>query len=222
MMFDHLLAWHFIGPDRRLAQRALTGGVAAPHSGVLVTPGLKLAVAGRPVPEAWGLHASVSPADALFWARGLVVCRVALGGLVVTGDRKVAAQERTVLWLADATHAVWEWGVWCAREWVARARRRGQVVWPESLAAVQARALWLTDAARGADAIKAAYTGARRVAATHKGDRLAALCSSLVSPSATAHQNVARRAPGWDRTEAGAGETRDLERRLLALAPAVE
>jgi hypothetical protein len=211
-----MLAWHFLSDDRRVARNARNGRLS-PHAGKPVTPGLRLTVPGTPVPERWGLHASVAPSDALFWAPGLVVCRVMLGGQVVAGDRKVAAQERTVLWMADAGQAVSQWGVTCAREWVERERREGRAVRPESERAIRARELWLSDRRRGAEAMTGAMTGARHVEREMSGDRLAALCYHLVSPNATAYRNVAQRVPGYDRTEAGRAEAETLERLLLAL-----
>lgn len=87
-----ILAWHFIGTDRLMA-----------HTGTPIVSGETYRVEGPLVMCRHGLHASERVIDALQYAPGPVVCRVAMGGEIVTGDDKCAATERQVIWMADAT-----------------------------------------------------------------------------------------------------------------------
>jgi hypothetical protein len=89
-----MLAWHFLKSDRKLAY--------PPHTPVF--PGQLLTV--DPVRLGlceYGLHASERALDALKYAPGPIVCRVQLGGRILTGEDKLCASERTVIAMADAT-----------------------------------------------------------------------------------------------------------------------
>ena len=97
-------AWHFLRPDGWLNY--------PPHMKVEV--GQTLTVDQEPILCERGLHASVRPIDALKYAPGAIVCRVRLGGTIVTGDDKVAATERMVLWMAEADRVLVGWAAWCA------------------------------------------------------------------------------------------------------------
>ena len=97
-------AWHFLREDRRLGYGDRR----------IVEAGETLTVDCRPVLCRAGLHASVSPLDALRYAPGPVVCRVQLGGTIVRGDDKVAATERTVLWMYDSSPVLRHFARACA------------------------------------------------------------------------------------------------------------
>src|SRR5690606_21058006 len=111
------VGWHFLDEDRRL-RWPLRDGEEPP----VVEPGQTLRVGGTPVPCEWGLHASKQALDALRYAPGPIVCRVRLAGEVVEGDDKAASTERTVLWMADATRTLHEFGLWCAEQALQRER----------------------------------------------------------------------------------------------------
>ena len=91
-----VLGWWFCDPDA-------SGVVRLPHrDGRVVKVGETLKVEGKIVSCERGLHASIRAIDALKYAPGSTVCRVRLGGTIVKADDKVAASERTVLWMVDA------------------------------------------------------------------------------------------------------------------------
>lgn len=217
-----MLAWHFLPADQRIP-RHTRNGVVSPHAGVLVKVGLTLRVAGEPVPERWGLHASVDPADAVFWAAGLICCQVRLGGQIVVGVGKVAAQERTVLWLGDATKAVWEWLCLCAERQLGLAER--ETGWrPERVCwqAIDARRLWLCDRVQGAREIEqvrgVARSALRRICANGADTAVKTcvnVCANLVIPRERAWCVAAARPRGWRATAEGQAESR-LLRQMLA------
>jgi hypothetical protein len=89
-----MIAWHFLKSDRKLAY--------PPHTPVFT--GQRLTVdPDRMELRVYGLHASERALDALKYAPGPIVCRVRLGGRILTGEDKLCASERTVIAMADAT-----------------------------------------------------------------------------------------------------------------------
>lgn len=91
-------AWHFC--DNR---RSLRFGDNRP-----IVVGETLTVAGPVFPGRSGLHGSIRAIDAVRYAPGGIVCRVELAGKLMIDMNMVAAPERTVLWMADATVALRE------------------------------------------------------------------------------------------------------------------
>jgi hypothetical protein len=92
-----MIAWHFLKSDRKLAY--------SPHT--IVFTGQRLTVdPGRLGLCEYGLHASERALDALKYAPGPIVCRVRLGGSILTGEDKACASERTVIAMADATETL--------------------------------------------------------------------------------------------------------------------
>src|SRR5690606_26484179 len=87
----------------------------------------------------YGFHASVKALDAIYYARGPIACRVEMGGLIIRGDDKIVASERTVLAMVDATRILHEFACWCAE----RALRLVDDPDPRSLAAIEAKRKWL-------------------------------------------------------------------------------
>jgi hypothetical protein len=107
------LYWHFAAVDDEGTPRLGYG------DGRQVRVGETLRVEGTPVPCEHGLHASEKLWDALFYARGdkLALCRVTLGGEMVDDGDKVAANERTVVAMLDATTTdklLRDFTRWCA------------------------------------------------------------------------------------------------------------
>src|SRR5690606_39639064 len=152
------VGWHFVAADRRL-RWPLRRGEPRP----VVQPGMTLRVEGPPVLCEWGLHASRRGLDALQYAPGPVVCRVRLGGEIVEGDDKAAATERTVLWMADATRTLHEFGLWCAEQALQRERAAGREPDPRSWKALEVKRRWLAGDA-GDDELAAARAAARDAA----------------------------------------------------------
>jgi hypothetical protein len=82
-------AWHFTGPQLR--------------DGRPVPPdGFKLVHTGPVIPCEQGLHASLDPFDALWYAPGSTLCLVECGGTVVHQEDKLACSERTIIARMDA------------------------------------------------------------------------------------------------------------------------
>jgi hypothetical protein len=104
-MTKRILAWHFLPGDGTVLANT---GDPVPPDGVWieVAPPIKLCERG--------LHASLSPLDALQYARGSVVCRVELAGDVLYGDDKLCATKRRILWRIDAEHALRAFARRCA------------------------------------------------------------------------------------------------------------
>lgn len=233
-----LEGWHFVQADGRLRDSVKLA--VSPHCGTKVYPGLTLRVSGRPVVDGWGLHASQHAANAVFHAPSLLVCRVRLSGVVVQAEREMAATERTVLWMADATRPVWEWACRCAssalhRE-IAAPRQPDPALWR----AVQVRWDWLHGRATQNDiedargparavmrrALGITYRGGTNANGSRKskparrppqpGHGCALMCAGLVIGDWRA---ASRRDDGWSETPVGRQEAALLDELLMKLAP---
>jgi hypothetical protein len=92
--------WHFLKEDRKLSH----------NDGRLVRVGETLRVDVKPKYYGRGLHASLCLLNTLEYAPGPILCLVTLGGEIDRAeyDDLVAAQERTVLWLYDASRLLRE------------------------------------------------------------------------------------------------------------------
>ena len=97
-------AWHFLKEDRRMAF----------GDRELVEPGKTYRVEGEIRMCERGLHASKRALDALQYAPGPIVCRVEMGGRIFEDKNKLVAQERSVIWMADATGVLRDYARWCA------------------------------------------------------------------------------------------------------------
>ena len=87
---EQILAWHFTGGTLRDGSPLPADGVWLKHKGPLVICKS-------------GLHASIDPFDALRYAPGATLCRVALRGKIARGDDKLCATERMIICRMDAT-----------------------------------------------------------------------------------------------------------------------
>ena len=107
-MSDSILAWHFIGSDRKLKH----------GDNRIVQVGETLSVEGELELCAYGLHASRRVIDALSYAsnNALVVCRVECWGDVVEGSDKLVARYRKTLWMLDVERILHQFSVDVARE----------------------------------------------------------------------------------------------------------
>ena len=161
-----VLAWHF------LRSNELANGDKRK-----VIVGETLTVSTPVVLCSSGLHASKRVIDALSYAPGAICCRVRLSGEIVEGDDKLAASERTVIAMIDATDVLRAFSRWCALE-VAHLWDMPPIVrqyletGDESIRAAARAAAWTAwdatwDAARAAawDAARAAAWDAARAAA---------------------------------------------------------
>lgn len=100
-----ILAWHFIGADRRMT-----------HDGMAIEPGYVYSEPGEPILCERGMHGSIRAIDALQYAPGPIICRVAMWGDVKQGADKLVAQHREVLWMSDASIELRLFACWCCRE----------------------------------------------------------------------------------------------------------
>jgi hypothetical protein len=145
--------WHFLRDDNRLqfGEREL------------VEVGKTLRVEGELKLCEHGLHASHKAIDALQYAPGPIVCRVTLGGEIVEDTDKAVAQERTVLWMADATNTLHEFACRCAETALKTAKVEDVRCW----AAIETKRKWLNGEATDAEltAARAAAWATARAAA---------------------------------------------------------
>lgn len=141
--------WHFLPDDRRLQYGRRT----------LVRPGQTLRTKKEPVPCRQGFHFSERAIDALRYAPGAVICRVTVGGKVVKNSDKGAAQERTVVWMADATSTLHEFACDVAEHALDTVELTGKPVDPRSRDAIRIKRLWLDGKATDSELL-AAYANA--------------------------------------------------------------
>lgn len=215
MTVDHSKRyWHFLNADCRLVYGS-RDMVEAGKTYRAIGP---LALCNN------GMHASERAIDALFYAPGPVVCRVALGGEILVGADKVCARTRTVLWMADASTVLHEFATWAA-DWILdRLEAKGFPIDPRSRAAPEAKRRWLrgeiTDAEL--DAAGAAAWDAARAAAWNAAGaaaRNAAWDAAWGAARAAARDAASAAARAAARAAAGDILNAELTRRLLALAP---
>jgi hypothetical protein len=155
-----VFAWHFVANNRKLA-----------HSGEPLELNRTYRVAGEIVPCQNGLHGSLRLIDALQYAPGSILTCCSYGGTIEYEADKLAASERTVLWIGDIEPILHE----AACHFAENALRVAKVTDPRSWAVIEAKRAWLrgeiTDkelaAARAAawDAARNAVSAAARNAA---------------------------------------------------------
>ncbi len=186
---DGVLAWHFLPDDGKLRYR--------PYTTVKVGETLSLPGGQKPQMCKRGFHASERLIDALVYAPGSLVCRVRVEGDIDTQPDKLVGRSRTVLWMADATTALHEFGAWAA-EWILdRLEAKGYKIDPRSRAAIEAKRAWLRHEIT--DAQLAAADGAAWAAAW------AAAWDAHWAAARDAHWAAARDA-AWAAAWAAAGE----------------
>lgn len=99
-----ILAWHFLDRSGRLRY----GDGRQPKDREKIAHVGRLRMCGA------GLHASLRARDAVSYAPGLTLCRVRVSGRIIEGEDKLVAEERTILWRADATEVLRRFVIWCA------------------------------------------------------------------------------------------------------------
>src|ERR1035437_2050520 len=102
-----ILAWHFLQEARCLRYSPYTP-IEAGKTYHVRTGTLDLCV--------HDLHASINPLDAIDYAPGPILCRVALSGLTIHDADKLCSRHRRVIWMADATRTLHIQGLWVANQ----------------------------------------------------------------------------------------------------------
>jgi len=174
----HVLAWHFVEDTGKLGF----------GDGRKVVVGKTLSIKRGEKPECCfcGLHGSVDIVDALRYACGSLLCRVELWGDLDTQDDKVAARNRRVIWMVDATDLLQTFACWCAQRALERERAAGREPAKESWAAIEAKLAWLRGeidteelAAASATARAAAWAAASAAARAAQRAQLITMLNGL-------------------------------------------
>ena len=121
-------AFHFVPKDLKLA-----------HSGEPVEVGRTYRVEGQIIPCENGLHGSVRLLDALCYSSSAVLTRCRYDGTIVHEQDKLAASERTILWIGDIEPILHE----AACIFAEGALRVAKITDPRSWAAIEAKRKWL-------------------------------------------------------------------------------
>ena len=144
-----------------------------------------------------GLHASRRAIDALYYAPGPIVQRVELIGVRIDDTDKSCARTRRCLWIADAERTLHEFALWCADGALNRERKAGREPDARSWEALVVKRCWLDGQATDEE-LEAAWQAAWQAAWEAAWD--------------------AAREAAW--VASREAQTAELERRLMALAPA--
>ena len=164
-----------------------------------IRAGITHKVKCKPVLCEAGLHGSVRLIHALEYAPGPYIWRVELGGIIVRGDDKVVATERTYLWGYDATETLRKFARLCALD----------VIHLWNAPDIVVRYLKTGDESLWAAAWDAAWTAARAAAWT--------AAWTAAGDAAGAAAGAAARIAAW--TAAGDAKNKRLTRMLLENQP---
>ncbi len=140
-----------------------------------------------------GLHASVLAIDALQYAPGARLCRVELGGEILTDTDKLCASERTCIAMIDATAMLHEFACNVAEA----SLLLSEVIDQRSWDAIEAKRAWLRHEIDD-DQLDAAWAAARAAAARDAARDAAAWAAAWAAARAAA------RAAAWDAARAAA------------------
>ena len=192
-------AWHFVRDDKRLGY----------GDNRIVKVGRTHKVKGEPVLCNHGLHASVRLIDAMDHASSSILTRVELGGVIIRGDDKVVATERTVLWMGDISDLLHKF----ACDEAERALKARKVTDKRAWNAIKTKRLWLQG--KATDVELAAARAAARAAAW---DATRAAARAAAWDAAWDAARDAARAAAWDaaRDAARAAAWDAQNRRLTA------
>lgn len=200
---NEVVAWHFLKKDKRLRF----------GDREFVEVDKTFSIKEKPELCELGFHASLRAIDALDYAPGPIVCRVQMGGEIIHSDDKLVAQQRTVIWMADASTVLHEMACWFAERALLRQREKGNEPDKRSWAAIEAKRKWLKGE------ITDKELGAAWVAAGDAGD--AAGVAGAAAWAAARDARDARVAAWVAARDAGAAERKaqneELERRLFIL-----
>jgi hypothetical protein len=199
---ESILAWHFLClPD-------VDGNYRTQHSNEIVRVGETLRYDGELELCKRGLHASVRLIDALYYSPGPIVCRVRMSGIIIHGDDKLVASERTVIAMADSSRLLHEFACDCAERTLVRERDAGHEPDVRSWDAIAAKRAWLdglisdeqlsaaisaaSSAARSAES--AAWSAARSAESAAWSAASSAASSAARSAAISAARSAARSA----------------------------
>jgi hypothetical protein len=191
-----LLAWHFVAGNRMLRDGSL-----------LVEPGYIYSIGAEESVEMCevGMHASRRAIDALQYAPGPVVCRVRLWGDVREDADRLVARHREVLWMADATRELHQFGVWCVRH---TPLADGRTVWHvlsdlRSRRAVTMKESWLRGEATDSD-LSAARSAAMSAAESAAMSAAMSAAESAANSAANSAAESAAQCAAWSAAESAA------------------
>ena len=200
------LYWHFLPADKKLR--------FSPRKLVIV--GRTLRMKDEPALCHRGFHAAKRPLDALEYAPGPIICRVTLGGKILHGDDKCVAQERTVVWMADATRTLHEFACWCAKLALFNAKVEDARCWN----AIEVKLRWLKGEATDAE-LEAAWSAARSAASSAAWSAAESAASSAARSAAESAAELAASSAAWSAAESAARSAQN--RKLVSmLAPRKE
>ena len=153
----HVTAYHFVGKTLRDGRPVPPDGEWLVHDGPL-----RMCQSG--------LHASIHPFDALTYAPGVTICKVALAGEIIYGEDKAVASQRMIIARFDATDLLRKFARDCALDvihlWAAPdVVRKYLETGDEALRAAARAAAWAAAWAADRDAAWAAAGDAARAAA---------------------------------------------------------
>jgi len=186
-MATRILAWHFLAEDRRLrfGEREV------------VEVGKTYTAEGPLVMCANGMHGSRRVLDALHFAPGPIVCRVALMGKRIDDADKSVARSRHVLWMLDATDLLHECACLCAED----ALRLIPKPDPRSIEAIRVKRAWVAGKATDVQ-LDAARDAAWVAAGVAAGDAARAAAWDAARDAAW----VAAWVAAWDAAWVAAGD----------------
>ena len=145
-------AWHFIHNDFTIKTSSMKRPLKV-HQGQVLRHRGPLELCKR------GLHASIKPIDAIYYAPGSVVCRVECSGDVIHDEDKLVCSRKRVLWVKNAERTLHEFAIRCAEE----ALKKVDNPDPRVLEALRVKKLWL-DGKVTDEELKAARYAARSAA----------------------------------------------------------
>ena len=186
-------AWHFIKPNKKLRFE--------PFSDVVVGETLRCHETSLDL-CAYGLHASIRPIDALSFVswNDAIICRVELSGKIVTGDDKLCASERKVLWMAPADKTLHEFACRCAEDVL----HLFEYKYPNDKRprlAIEAKRKWIKGEISNEE-LAAARAAARAAAGAAAGDAARAVAGAVAGDAARAAARAAAGdaagAAAWD------------------------
>ena len=122
-------AWHFLSDDRRMQF----------GDRELVEVGKTYRAEGKIEMCLNGMHGSRRIIDALQYAPGAVICRVALWGEVQEEGDKLVARNRKVISMIDATNILHEFACRCAEDALKKAGVKDRRCWK----AIETKRKWL-------------------------------------------------------------------------------
>jgi hypothetical protein len=208
-----ILAWHFLKEDRTLQFQH------GKRERVLIEPDITLRVKPPLVMCEHGLHGSIKPLDALYYAPGPIVCRVEHSGTIIQQDDKLCSTVRKVLWMADATKALHVFACTVAEKALLAEQKAGREPSKRSWQAIKVKRKWLEGNATNEElsAARSAAESAARSAARSAAESAAR--SAAWSAAWSAARSAARSA-AWGAARSAARSAAESAARSAAWSAA--